>query len=183
LHHQTSFPASVLRLVPLRRAPPIHHLLPAQRMCGAPIWNHLQSKHVHCISKDKNKEKLKYCIYLQVLVPGQRHGSGLLLGHLLPKDGAVVGDDGLDSCLVVHVHDELLTARSGHHIGPSLVSSLASEEIMHTKTMYPYIISRMCNECNIFYITVRLTHSSFFTRSALLLNSLSSRSTASGATT
>jgi hypothetical protein len=183
LHHQTPFPASVVRLVPLRRAPPIHHLLPAQRMCDTPIWNHLQSKHVHCISEDKIKEKLKCCIlkrriYLQVLVPGQRHGSGLLLGHLLPKDGAVVANDGLDSCLIVHVHDELLTTCGGHHIHPSL----ASEEILHTKMMYPYIISRMCNEYDIFYIIVRLTHSSCFTRSALLLNSLSSRSTASGAT-
>jgi hypothetical protein len=97
-----------------------------------------------------------------------------------PKDGAVVADDGLDSGLIVHVHDELLTARGGHHIRPSLVSSLASEEIMHKKTMYPYIISRICNECDIFYIILRLTHSSCFTRSALLLNSRSSRSTASG---
>jgi hypothetical protein len=177
-----------VRLIPLRRAPPIHHLLPAHRMCGAPIWNHLQSKHIHCISEDKIKEKLKCCIlkcciYLQVLVLGQRHGSGLLLGHLLPKDGAVVADDGLDSCLIVHVHDELLTARGGHHIRPSLISSLASEEILHTKTMYPYIISRMCNKYDIFYIIVRLTHNSCFTWSALLLNSLSSQSTASGATT
>jgi hypothetical protein len=45
----------------------------------------------------------------------------------------VVGDDGLDSGLIVHVHDELLTARGGHHIRPSLVSSIASEEILHTK--------------------------------------------------
>jgi hypothetical protein len=185
LHHQTSFSASVVRLVPLRRAPPIHHLLPTQRMCDAPIWNHLQSKHVHCISEDNIKEKvksciLKCCIYLYVLVPGQRHGSGLLLGHLLPKDGAMVADDGLDSCLVVHVHDELLTARGGHHIRPSLVSNLTSKEILHTKTMYPYIISRMCYEYDIFYIIVRLIHSSCFTRSALLLNSLSSQSTASG---
>jgi hypothetical protein len=94
----------------------------------------------------------------------------------------VVADDGLDSGLIVHVHDELLTARGGHHIRPSLVSSLASEEILHTKTMYPYIISRSCNECDIFYIILRLTHSSCFTRSALLLNSRPSRSTASGAT-
>jgi hypothetical protein len=149
-------------------------------MCGAPIWNHLQSKHVHCISEDKIKEKLKCCIYLQVLVPGQRHSSGLLLGHLLPKNEVVVGDDGLDSCLIVHVHDELLTAHGGHHIHPTLISSLAFEEIPHTKTMYPYIISRMCNECDIFYIIVRLTHNFCFTCSALLLNSLSSRSTASG---
>jgi hypothetical protein len=46
--------------------------------------------------------------------------------------------------------------------------------------MYPYIISRMCNECDIFYIILRLTHSSCFTRSALILNSWPSRSTASG---
>jgi hypothetical protein len=104
---------------------------------------------------------LKCCIYLRVLVPGQQHGSGFLLGHLLPKDGVVVADDGLDSCLIVHVHDELLTARGGHYIRPSLISSLASEEILYTKTMYSYIISRMCNECDIFYIIVRLTHSSF----------------------
>jgi hypothetical protein len=80
----------------------------------------------------------------------------------------VVADDGLDSGLIMHVHDELLTARGGHHIRPSLVSSLASEEIMYTKTMYPYIISRICNECDIFYIILRLTHNSCFTRSALL---------------
>jgi hypothetical protein len=55
LHHHTPFSASVVRLIPLRRAPPIHHLLPAQRMCGTPIWNHLQSKHVKCISEDKIK--------------------------------------------------------------------------------------------------------------------------------
>jgi hypothetical protein len=105
-----------------------------------------------------------------------------LLGHLLPKDGAVVADDGLDSGLIVHVHDELLTARGGHHICSSLVSRLASEEILHTKMMYPYIISRIYNECDIFYNILRLTHNSCFTRSALLLNSRPSRSTASGAT-
>jgi hypothetical protein len=27
----------------------------------------------------------------------------------------MVGDDGLDAGLIVHVHDELLTARGGHH--------------------------------------------------------------------
>jgi hypothetical protein len=93
----------------------------------------------------------------------------------------VVADDGLDLGLIVHVHDELLTVRGGHHIRPSLVSSLASVVILHTKTMYPYIISRMCNECNIFYITLKLTHSSCFTHSGLFLNSRPSRSTALGA--
>jgi hypothetical protein len=95
---------------------------------------------------------------------------------------AMVADDGLDSGLIVHVHNELLTTRGGHHICPSLVSSLAFEEILHTKMMYPYIILRMCNECDIFYIILRLTHNSCFTHSALLLNSRPSRSTASGAT-
>jgi hypothetical protein len=96
------------------------------------------------------------------LVLSQRHASGVLLGHLLSKDRAVVTDDGLDSRLIVHVHDELLTARGGHHIRPVLVSSLASEEVLHTKMMYPYIISRMCNECDIVYNIGRLTHSSCF---------------------
>jgi hypothetical protein len=58
---------------------------------------------------------------------------GLAAWSPSPKDRAVVADDGLDSGLIVHVHDELLTTRGGHHIRPSLVSSLASEEILHTK--------------------------------------------------
>lgn len=41
----------------------------------------------------------------------------------------MVADDGLDSHLVVYVHDELLTARGGHHIRPGLVYNLTSEEI------------------------------------------------------
>jgi hypothetical protein len=45
--------------------------------------------------------------YLQVLVPSQRHGSSVLLDHLLSKDGGMENDDGLDACLVVQVHDEL----------------------------------------------------------------------------
>jgi hypothetical protein len=42
LHHETPFPASIVHLVPLRRAPPLHHLLPALRMHIALIRNHLQ---------------------------------------------------------------------------------------------------------------------------------------------
>jgi hypothetical protein len=97
----------------------------------------------------------------------------------------MVSDYGLDSCLVVHVHDELLTARGSHHIRPSLVSSLAFEEILYTNMMYPYIISRMCNKCNTFYNIVReiLTHNTCFTRSTLLFDSLPSQSTISGSTT
>jgi hypothetical protein len=72
----------------------------------------------------------------RILVPSQRHGSDVLLGHLIPKDEAVVADDVLHSRLIVHVHDELLTARGGHHIRPGLVSILAFEEILHTKTIH-----------------------------------------------
>jgi hypothetical protein len=116
------------------------------------------------------------CIYLQVLVWSQRHGPGVLLAHLLPKDGAIVSDDGLDARLAMHVHDDILTTRGSHHIHPSLVSSLAPKEILHTKTIYPYIISRMCNKCDVLNNIVRgkLTHISCFTRSALLLYCLSS---------
>jgi hypothetical protein len=90
-----------------------------------------------------------FCIYLQVLVLSQGHGSSILLAHLLSKDGGVESYNGLDARLIAHVHDELLIARGSHHIRHALISSVASEEIMHTPTMYPYIISRMCNEYGI----------------------------------
>jgi hypothetical protein len=93
--------------------------------------------------------------YLQVLVLSQRHGSSVLLDHLLSKDGGMESDDGLDVCLVVHVHDELLIAHGSHHICSTLVSILTHEEIMQTKTMYPYIISRMCNEDDVLNNIVR----------------------------
>jgi hypothetical protein len=57
-----------------------------------------------------------FSIYLQVLVRSQQHCPDVLFAHLLPKDRVVVSDDGLDACLVVHVHDELFTARDSHHI-------------------------------------------------------------------
>jgi hypothetical protein len=52
----------------------------------------------------------------------------------------MVANNGLDSCLVVHVHDKLLTTRGGHHIRPGLVSSLTSKEILYIKTKYPYML-------------------------------------------
>jgi hypothetical protein len=38
-----------------------------------------------------------FCIYLQVLVSSQRHGSSVLLAHLTFKDGGVESYDGLDA--------------------------------------------------------------------------------------
>jgi hypothetical protein len=88
----------------------------------------------------------------------------------------VVSDDGLDARLVMHVYDEIFIARGSHHIRLDLLCSLESKEILHTKMMYPYIISRMCNECSILnnIVRARHTHNSCFTRSTLLLNSLPS---------
>ena len=124
-----------------------------------------------------------FCIYLQVLVPGQRHAPCVPFGDLRSKDGPVVSYDGLDARLVMHVHDEFFAAFGSHRICPGLMSVLASKEILHTNMMYPFIISRMSNECDVLSNVVRerLTHSSCFTRSALLLNTLGARSAASGA--
>jgi hypothetical protein len=76
-----------------------------------------------------------FCIYLQVLVPSQGHGSSILFAYLLSKDKGVESYYSLNACLVVHVHDEFLIAHGSHHIFPTLISSLASKEIMHTNTM------------------------------------------------
>ena len=80
------------------------------------------------------------CTYLKVLVPGQRHESCLTLGDHLSQDGPVVRDDGLDACLIVHVHDELLVASGSNRLRPGLVPQLASVEILRTNKMYSFII-------------------------------------------
>jgi hypothetical protein len=41
-HHQTQFLASVVRLIPLGRSPPLHHIFPALKMRDRPVMNHLQ---------------------------------------------------------------------------------------------------------------------------------------------
>jgi hypothetical protein len=40
----------------------------------------------------------------------------------------------------MHVGDEFSTAIGSHPIRPALKSLIASEEILHTDTMYPFII-------------------------------------------
>jgi hypothetical protein len=100
-----SFSASVVRLVPLGRALPLHHLFPAIRMRGAPIRNHLQKYKYTTYKKIKLSIfniNINVLYYLQVMVQSQRHGPGILLAHLLPKDGAIVSDDVMDARLVVH---------------------------------------------------------------------------------
>jgi hypothetical protein len=46
-----------------------------------------------------------FCIYLQLLVLSQQHGSSVLLARLLSNDRGVEIYDGLYARLEVHVHD------------------------------------------------------------------------------
>jgi hypothetical protein len=52
LHHQTPVPTSIVSLVPLVGAPPLHHLIPSLRMLDALIRNYLQ--------------EIKYMIYQKI---------------------------------------------------------------------------------------------------------------------
>ena len=83
-----------------------------------------------------------FFIYLKVLLPGQLHLSCVFFGFPLSKLRPVVGYDGLDVHLVMHVGDEFFTGFGSHLLCPGLKSLLASVISLHTKAMYPFIISR-----------------------------------------
>jgi hypothetical protein len=84
-----------------------------------------------------------FCIYLQVLVLSQQHDSSVLLVHLLSKGRGVESYDGLDACLIVHVHDKLIIARGSHHIClPSYLSSHMKKS--HTQTRYIHTLFQEC---------------------------------------
>jgi len=85
---------------------------------------------------------LMFFIYLKVLLPGQLHLSCVFLGFPLSKLRPIVGYDGLDAHLVMHVGDEFFTGFGSHLLCPGLKSLLASVISLHTKAMYPFIISR-----------------------------------------
>jgi hypothetical protein len=55
LHHQMTFLASVVCLVPLIGAPPLHHLIPALRMCARTNKESSTKFQVHDILEDKIK--------------------------------------------------------------------------------------------------------------------------------
>ena len=82
-----------------------------------------------------------FFIYLKVLLPGQLHLSCVFLGFPLSKLRPV-GYDGLDAHLMMHVGDEFFIAFGSHQLRPSLKSLLTSIISLHTKVMYPFIISR-----------------------------------------
>ena len=90
-----------------------------------------------------------FYIYRQVLFRGQAHGSCRPFRDPLSKNFRVVLDHGLDAHLVVHVLDEFLGGFVSHSIRLGLVCLLASKEILHIDAMYPVIISRMSNQCDV----------------------------------
>ena len=67
----------------------------------------------------------------------------------------MVLDHGLDACLIVHVLDEFLGGFVSHSIRLGLVSLLASKEILHIDAIYPVIILRMSNQCDVLSNVVR----------------------------
>ena len=117
-----------------------------------------------------------FYIYLQVLFWSQPHGSYRTFREPHSKNFRVVLDHGLDARLVVHVLDEFLGGFVSHSIRLGLISLLASKEILHIDTMYPVIISRMSNQCDVLSNVVRerLTQSSALTRCSLSMNTLPS---------
>ena len=124
-----------------------------------------------------------FYIYLQVLFRGWPHGSIFRDPH--SKDFRVVLDHGMDVCLVVHVLDEFLGGFVSHNIRLSLISLLASKEILHIDAMYvmyPIIISTMIKQCDVLSNVVRerLTQSSALTHCALSAKHLPSQLVVSG---
>ena len=77
-------------------------------------------------------------MYLNVLLPGQVHGSSVGLFDPLSKLRPVVGDNGLDLCLVDH-GDELFASFGRHLILPALKSLLAFEISLRTNTIFVWI--------------------------------------------
>jgi hypothetical protein len=55
LHHQMTFLANVVRLVPLIGAPPLHHLIPALRMRARTNKESYTKFQVHDVLEDKIK--------------------------------------------------------------------------------------------------------------------------------
>ena len=126
-----------------------------------------------------------FYIYLHVLFRDQAHGSCHPFRDPLSKKFHVVLDHGLDVHLIVQLLDEFLGGFVSNSIRLGIISLLASKEILYIDVMYPVIISRMSNQCDVLSNVVRerLTQSSALTRYALLANTLPSRSGASGTAT
>ena len=79
--------------------------------------------------------------YLKVLVPGQHNQSCLRLGEGLLKYRPVVVYVGLDAPMVAHLGDVLPTSCDSCPIRLGLKFFFGLEKFLHTKPMYPFIIS------------------------------------------
>ena len=107
-----------------------------------------------------------FFVCLKVLGLGQLHLSYIRLADGLLQHHGVVVSVGLHACLVVHIGDVLPTGGGSCLIRPGL-KSFWLEIPLHTKPMYPFIISikDLPNE-NV--VRERLTQNSTSTRSCLL---------------
>ena len=91
--------------------------------------------------------------YLEVELPVnvgigvEDHLPGFLLRQPLAEHVGVVGDEDLDVRLVVHVLESPFGYLVLHRRHLDLVPLLAREPLLHTDSMYHFIISRMSNGC------------------------------------
>ena len=99
--------------------------------------------------------------YLEVLLPREvglpleHHLPGFPLPHHPAKHVGVVGDDALDTPLVVQVLESLSADLVLHSRRLGLFPILAHEVVLHTDIMYHFIISRTSNECVVLSNAVR----------------------------
>ena len=75
-----------------------------------------------------------FFIYLKILFLGQLYLSCIFLSFRLSKLRPVVGYDGMDAHLMMHVGDEFFTGFGSHLLCPGLKSLLASVISLHTKS-------------------------------------------------
>ena len=144
---QCPLPLALLVLCDVRRVKvPVHDPRPCRSMRHAPRGRHLHI--IKCLTykkinsgPTKSQNESILFTYLKVLLLGQRHIScaGFVEGLFL--DGPVVVDVGLESRLVNHVADVLLTGSVCRLICQGLSTFFGLEVPLHTNTMYPFIIS------------------------------------------
>lgn len=139
-HHLTLLAFLFVQLLPVLVQPFVHYSSPAIGVDGAPVWNHLQAIKLGIVNLNRNQEHL-FSIYLKVLLSCQN--LCLSFCHFLvdssTTEGGVVVNVCLDAALVIQVRDTPFTGSICHLIRPFLLSWLASEEVLHKDTRYPFI--------------------------------------------
>jgi hypothetical protein len=144
---QCPLPLALLVLCDVRRVKvPVHDPRPCRSMRHAQRGKHLHI--IKCLTykkinsgPTKSQNELILSMYLKVLLLGQRHLSCTIFLEGLFLDGPVVVDVGLESRLVNHVTDMLLTGSVCRPIRHLLSTVFWLEVPLHTNTMYSFIIS------------------------------------------